>query len=54
MQELRSRRDTPLSFQPPAVGEEEVAAVVAFLCSPRGAYITGVAINMDGGTSPVV
>ena len=27
MQELRSRRDTPLSFQPPAVGEEEVAAV---------------------------
>ncbi|HEX6490577.1 MAG TPA: DegT/DnrJ/EryC1/StrS family aminotransferase [Gaiellaceae bacterium] len=33
MQELRSRRDTPLSFQPPAVGEEEVAAVAAAIRS---------------------
>jgi NAD(P)-dependent dehydrogenase (short-subunit alcohol dehydrogenase family) len=37
------------------VGEaEEVGDLIAFLCSARGAYITGVAINMDGGTSAVV
>ena len=37
------------------VGEAaEVGDLIAFLCSTRGAYITGVAINMDGGTSAVV
>jgi 3-oxoacyl-[acyl-carrier protein] reductase len=37
------------------VGEAaEVGDLIAFLCSTRGAYITGVAINMDGGTSTVV
>lgn len=37
------------------VGEaSEVGDLIAFLCSARGAYITGVAINMDGGTSAVV
>jgi 3-oxoacyl-[acyl-carrier protein] reductase len=37
------------------VGEaEEVGDLIAFLASARGAYITGVAINMDGGTSGVV
>jgi NAD(P)-dependent dehydrogenase (short-subunit alcohol dehydrogenase family) len=37
------------------VGEAgEVGDLIAFLCSSRGAYITGVAINMDGGTSAVV
>jgi 3-oxoacyl-[acyl-carrier protein] reductase len=37
------------------VGEaSEVGDLIAFLCSTRGAYITGVAINMDGGTSAVV
>ena len=31
------------------VGEaEEYADLVAFLCSDRGAYITGTAINLDG------
>jgi NAD(P)-dependent dehydrogenase (short-subunit alcohol dehydrogenase family) len=37
------------------VGEaEEVGDLIAFLCSNRAAYITGVSINMDGGTSAVV
>ncbi len=37
------------------VGEaEEVGDLITFLCSNRGAYISGVAINMDGGLSGVV
>ncbi len=37
------------------VGEaEEVADLVAFLTSERGRYITGTAINVDGGASAVV
>ncbi|HEX2501728.1 MAG TPA: SDR family oxidoreductase [Methylomirabilota bacterium] len=33
---------------------EELGALVAFLVSAQAAYITGVAINFDGGLSPVV
>jgi 3-oxoacyl-[acyl-carrier protein] reductase len=37
------------------VGEaEEVGDLIAFLCSARGAFISGVSINMDGGASAVV
>jgi 3-oxoacyl-[acyl-carrier protein] reductase len=37
------------------IGEaEEYADLVAFLVSVRAAYITGTAINLDGGMSPVV
>tara|TARA_B110000116_G_scaffold100211_1_gene87111 strand:- start:7397 stop:8212 length:816 start_codon:yes stop_codon:yes gene_type:complete len=37
------------------VGEpEEVADLIAFLVSERGSYITGTAINADGGASAVV
>jgi 3-oxoacyl-[acyl-carrier protein] reductase len=37
------------------IGEaEEYADLVAFLVSERAAYITGSAINLDGGMSPVV
>jgi len=37
------------------VGEpEEYGDLVAFLCSERGAYITGTAINLDGGMCPVI
>jgi len=33
---------------------EEFAATALFLCSEAGGYITGTAINVDGGRSPVV
>jgi NAD(P)-dependent dehydrogenase (short-subunit alcohol dehydrogenase family) len=37
------------------VGEpEEVGDLIAFLCSARGGYISGAAINFDGGLSGVV
>ena len=37
------------------VGEDaEAGEVIAFLASDRASYITGVAINIDGGTSTVV
>ncbi len=37
------------------IGEaEDYANLVAFLCSERGSYITGTAINLDGGLCPVV
>jgi NAD(P)-dependent dehydrogenase (short-subunit alcohol dehydrogenase family) len=33
---------------------EEFAATALFLCSDAGGYVTGTAINVDGGRSPVV
>ena len=33
---------------------EEFARLACFLCSDAGSYVTGVAINVDGGMSPVV
>jgi NAD(P)-dependent dehydrogenase (short-subunit alcohol dehydrogenase family) len=33
---------------------EEFAAMALFLCSDHGGYVTGTAINVDGGRSPVV
>jgi 3-oxoacyl-[acyl-carrier protein] reductase len=37
------------------IGEaEEVANIACFLASDAGSYITGAAINVDGGRSPVV
>jgi NAD(P)-dependent dehydrogenase (short-subunit alcohol dehydrogenase family) len=37
------------------VGEaSEAGDVIAFLCSAVASYVTGTAVNVDGGTSPVV
>lgn len=37
------------------IGEAtDYADLVAFLCSKRGSYITGTAINLDGGLCPVL
>jgi NAD(P)-dependent dehydrogenase (short-subunit alcohol dehydrogenase family) len=33
---------------------EEFADVVAFLVSPRASYVSGTAINVDGGLSAAV
>jgi NAD(P)-dependent dehydrogenase (short-subunit alcohol dehydrogenase family) len=33
---------------------EEIAAVIAFLASPRAAYVTGAAWSADGGTVPII
>jgi len=33
---------------------EEFANMATFLCSDAGSFITGCAINVDGGMSPVM
>lgn len=36
------------------IGEsEEAGDVIAFLCSPAASYVSGTAINIDGGAAPV-
>ena len=33
---------------------EEIASVIAFLCSSRASYVTGAAWSADGGTVPII
>src|SRR5438094_10165505 len=33
---------------------EEIASVIAFLCSPRASYVPGPAWSADGGTVPII
>jgi len=50
-EEMGQQRGVPLG----RVGEaDEAGDLIAFLCSGRGRYISGTAINMDGGASAVV
>ena len=49
--QLAAGRDVPLG----RVGEpEEAGDVIAFLASERASYLTGIAVNLDGGASAVV
>jgi NAD(P)-dependent dehydrogenase (short-subunit alcohol dehydrogenase family) len=47
----RLNKETPLGR---AGTPEEFANLACFLCSDAGSYITGTAINVDGGRSQVV
>jgi NAD(P)-dependent dehydrogenase (short-subunit alcohol dehydrogenase family) len=46
----RAHRQNPLGRPAQA---EEIADVIAFLASPRSAYVTGATIMVDGGTSAI-
>ena len=49
--QLAKGRSVPLG----RVGEpEEAGDVIAFLASERASYLTGIAVNLDGGASAVV
>jgi NAD(P)-dependent dehydrogenase (short-subunit alcohol dehydrogenase family) len=48
---MSETRNLPLG----RIGEaEEAGDVITFLASERASYLTGIAVNIDGGVSPVV
>ncbi|HEV2121909.1 MAG TPA: SDR family oxidoreductase [Chloroflexota bacterium] len=49
--DMATQRGVPLGRVAEA---EEAGDLIAFLCSARATYLTGTAINFDGGTSAVV
>jgi NAD(P)-dependent dehydrogenase (short-subunit alcohol dehydrogenase family) len=50
-EDMAQRRSIPIG----RVGEsEEAGDVIAFLASDRASFLTGIAVNIDGGASPVV
>jgi NAD(P)-dependent dehydrogenase (short-subunit alcohol dehydrogenase family) len=53
LEEDRRREFAAIPLGRPAT-PEEIADVVAFLCSDRAAYITGVTIGMDGARYPAL
>jgi len=53
LEEARRREFAAIPLGRPAT-PEEIADVVAFLCSDRAAYITGVTIGMDGARYPAL
>jgi len=53
IEEARRREVAAIPIGRPAT-PEEIADVVAFLCSDRAAYITGVTIGMDGARYPAL
>jgi NAD(P)-dependent dehydrogenase (short-subunit alcohol dehydrogenase family) len=44
----------PTSIIKRFIGPQEVAALVAYLCSPLAAAITGAAVRIDGGVVPAI
>ena len=53
--EFESKRSKQLGIPLGRAGtSEEFGDVAAFLLSPRAGYLTGTAINIDGGLSPVI